>query len=301
VRGKNSKNSHPSVAIEEGATTMNSTTVFTKVQTIAGTTLSFRWLADIGLGVIGVLTTLSEILLLFATIFITIDYSEPKLLALILTAKSITFYLSLSQSAFLILPEIVMVHSIVRSIHLRKVANELPSAENTLWYVLFKDITIAFISLTVVTLATVFIPGLTAYALTISAWLLFPRALISLSYAVTTGVMRLQSEPCLRSLFLERSRELDAARIELADARRCYDEARAELALTDARLKDASKQIEEAAKRIDEERKHHKLMQRTESEVIMDEWKSGKYATKRAISEALNISPSKIQRVLKEM
>jgi hypothetical protein len=131
---------------------------------------------------------IAETSLLFATLWVTADYTIPDFLRKFMSADLMSSFSSLSQAAFSLLPEIILASAIVTTIHHWKIASTNWNSKHWIWASLFSAPTATFLILTLYTISTFTsqdgsIAQATGAALAIRCFAGYSYALLELIYA----------------------------------------------------------------------------------------------------------------------
>ncbi len=131
---------------------------------------------------------IAETSLLFATLWVTADYTIPAFLRKFMSLDLMNSFSSLSQAAFSLLPEIILASAIVTTIHHWKIASTNWNNKHWIWASLFTAPTLTFLVLTLYTISTFTsqdgsIAQATGAALAIRCFAGYSYALLELIYA----------------------------------------------------------------------------------------------------------------------
>ena len=97
---------------------------------------------------------IAETSLLFATLWVTADYTVPQFLRTVLPAELISTCNSLSQASFSLLPEIILASAIVTTVQLWQRAGANWQSRHWVWAGLYSAPTLTFLALTLYTILT---------------------------------------------------------------------------------------------------------------------------------------------------
>src|SRR5260370_32100593 len=89
---------------------------------------------------------IAETSLLFATLWVTADYTIPAFLRKFMSLDLMNSFSSLSQAAFSLLPEIILASAIVTTIHHWKIAHTDWNNKHWIWASLFTAPTLTFLT-----------------------------------------------------------------------------------------------------------------------------------------------------------
>jgi hypothetical protein len=131
---------------------------------------------------------IAETSLLFATLWVTADYTIPQFLRTFMSADLISTWTALSQASFSLLPEIILASAIVTTVQHWKRASANWQSRHWVWASLYSAPTLTFLALTLYTILTFSsqdgsIAQATGAALALRCFAGYSYALLELIYA----------------------------------------------------------------------------------------------------------------------